>query len=71
MKYKPKVIVATPGRLLDLIEKEKHFYLNYLSMIDYLVLDEIDRIIELNQFDEISKIFDFMFIDNIKKEING
>ena len=36
-------------------------------MIDYLVLDEIDRIIELNQFEEISKIFNFMFIDNIKQ----
>ena len=34
-------------------------------MIDYLVLDEIDRIIELKQFEEISKIFNFMFNESI------
>lgn len=44
---KPKIIIATPGRLWELINEEKVPYLNYLSMIDYLVLDEIDRIIEL------------------------
>ena len=30
-------------------------------MIDFLVLDEVDRIIELGQYEELKDIFQFMF----------
>ncbi len=36
-------------------------------MIDFLVCDEIDRIIELGQFQEIQKIFKFMFKEALVK----
>lgn len=41
---KPHVIVATPGRILDHLERTKGFSLRALK---YLVLDEADRLLEL------------------------
>lgn len=34
------IVISTPGRLIDHIEKTKGFTLNYL---EYLVIDEADR----------------------------
>lgn len=70
LKRKPKIIIATPGRLLDLITKEKVFYLKYLSMINFLILDEIDRIIDLGQFKEIKEIFNFFQKTALLKSVN-
>ncbi|KAJ5692882.1 ATP-dependent rRNA helicase rrp3 [Penicillium macrosclerotiorum] len=42
---KPHVIVATPGRLLDHLENTKGFSLKHLK---YLVLDEADRLLDLD-----------------------
>ncbi|KAH8704799.1 ATP-dependent rRNA helicase rrp3 [Talaromyces proteolyticus] len=42
---KPHVIVATPGRLLDHLENTKGFSLRHLK---YLVLDEADRLLDLD-----------------------
>lgn len=41
---KPHIIVATPGRILDHMERTKGFNLRSLK---YLVLDEADRLLEL------------------------
>lgn len=41
---KPHIIVATPGRILDHMERTKGFSLRALK---YLVLDEADRLLEL------------------------
>jgi ATP-dependent RNA helicase RhlE len=50
------IIVATPGRLLDLIGQR---YLN-LSRIEFLVFDEADRMLDLGFSEEISEILDFV-----------
>lgn len=50
---KPHVIVATPGRLLDHLENTKGFSLRNLK---YLVLDEADRLLDLDFGDIIDKI---------------
>lgn len=42
---KPHIIVATPGRLLDHLENTKGFSLRYLK---YLVMDEADRLLDLD-----------------------
>ena len=42
-KINPDVIVATPGRLIDIIES----YRLDLSAIDYFVLDEGDRMLDM------------------------
>ena len=50
---KPHIIVATPGRLLDHLENTKGFSLRNLK---YLVMDEADRLLDLDFGDIIDKI---------------
>jgi ATP-dependent RNA helicase DDX47/RRP3 len=45
LSKKPHIVVATPGRLLDHLENTKGFSLKYLK---YLVLDEADRLLDLD-----------------------
>ncbi len=42
---KPYIVVTTPGRLLDYLENTKGFSLRQLK---YLVLDEADRLLDLD-----------------------
>ena len=53
------IIVATPGRLLDLINQRKAD----LSNVDYLVLDEADTMLDMGFIHDIRKI-----VSHIKKE---
>ncbi len=48
----PHVLVATPGRLLDLIEQR---FLN-LSKVDTFVLDEADRMLDMGFLNDIKKV---------------
>ncbi|KAI2629421.1 DEAD-domain-containing protein [Xylaria nigripes] len=54
---KPHVIVATPGRLLDHLEKTKGFKLNALK---YLVIDEADRLLDMDFGPVLDKLLKFM-----------
>lgn len=47
-----EVLVATPGRLLELVEKNAVF----LSKVDVLVLDEADKMLNLGFKDEMNKV---------------
>ncbi|KAI9005616.1 DEAD-domain-containing protein [Hyaloraphidium curvatum] len=53
LSKKPHIIVATPGRLVDHLENTKGFNLRNLH---YLVLDEADRLLDLDFGDEIDKV---------------
>ncbi|CAG5127809.1 unnamed protein product [Candidula unifasciata] len=50
---KPHVIIATPGRLVDHLENTKGFSLRTLK---YLVMDEADRILNMDFEQEVDKI---------------
>ncbi len=50
MKY-ADIVVATPGRLLDLIERGVK-----ISTVKYLVLDEADRMLDMGFIDDVEKI---------------
>mmetsp|Transcript_33627 Transcript_33627/g.51854 ORF Transcript_33627/g.51854 Transcript_33627/m.51854 type:complete len:155 (+) Transcript_33627:161-625(+) len=51
LSYKPAIIIATPGRLWELLEERSEAYLvNGLPLIDVLVLDEADRMIADGHF---------------------
>jgi len=52
LKKKPSIVVATPGRLLDLIGKG----VADLSQVKYLVLDEADRMLDLGMIKDVNKI---------------
>ncbi|XP_074647196.1 putative ATP-dependent RNA helicase DDX47 [Tubulanus polymorphus] len=50
---KPHIIIATPGRLVDHLENTKGFHLRSLK---YLVMDEADRILNMDFEQEVDKI---------------
>ena len=53
------ILVATPGRLLDLL----HQRALYFDEIEMLVLDEADRMLDMGFIDEISKIIERLTFD--------
>eukprot|EP00276_Gloeochaete_wittrockiana_P020978 CAMPEP_0184357722 /NCGR_PEP_ID=MMETSP1089-20130417/110469_1 /TAXON_ID=38269 ORGANISM="Gloeochaete wittrockiana, Strain SAG46.84" /NCGR_SAMPLE_ID=MMETSP1089 /ASSEMBLY_ACC=CAM_ASM_000445 /LENGTH=808 /DNA_ID=CAMNT_0026695651 /DNA_START=8 /DNA_END=2434 /DNA_ORIENTATION=+ len=53
VKYRPPILIATPGRLIDLIKNVQGFDLDDLEI---LVLDEADRLLDLGFKDEIEEI---------------
>jgi ATP-dependent RNA helicase DDX24/MAK5 len=64
-----EIIIATVGRLLDLIQNEDNVALKKLGFCKYLVIDEVDRLIELGQFKELKEILKFLDNDFSKKLI--
>ncbi|KAG6121283.1 ribosomal RNA processing protein [Claviceps sp. LM454 group G7] len=54
---KPHIIVATPGRLVDHLEKTKGFSLRTLK---YLVMDEADRLLDMDFGPAIDKLLKFI-----------
>lgn len=54
-----RVVVATPGRLLELIEKNESLVKRF-AKIDTLVLDEADRLLQDGHFDEFEKILKYL-----------
>jgi len=49
-----EIVIATPGRLLDLINEEKLF----LDQVESLVLDEADKMLDLGFIEDINNIAD-------------
>jgi len=52
LKKGPNILVATPGRLIDLLERK---YL-HLGFVEYLVLDEADEMLSVGFAQELEKI---------------
>ena len=62
LSYKPSIVVATPGRLWDLLGQEQDEYLvQFLPKIQCLVLDEADRFVATGHFKELSYILSFIY----------
>ncbi|KAL4508501.1 hypothetical protein ABPG72_003805 [Tetrahymena utriculariae] len=61
LSYIPDILIATPGRLWDMIDNYEHECLERLYLLDYLVLDEADRMVELGHFDELDKILEKVY----------
>lgn len=53
LSKKPHIIICTPGRLVDHLENTKGFNLKQLK---YLVLDEADRLLDMDFGPEIEKV---------------
>lgn len=61
-KKRPDILVATPGRLWEIITNGNISYLNKgsLANLKYLVIDEADRMIEQAHFKELRFIIEFI-----------
>ena len=67
LRKNPEIIVATPGRLVQLID-EGNEYLSRISEIKFLVVDEADRMIEKGHFSEMEKILGYINSDEKTKQ---
>lgn len=59
---KPHIVIATPGRLVDHLENTKGFS---LKTIRYLVMDEADRILNMDFEEEVNKMLGIIPKDRI------
>jgi len=50
------IIVATPGRLLDHLQKTESLLLNLKGKLQWLVLDEADRLLDMGLGDQVKQI---------------
>ncbi|GKY97011.1 hypothetical protein MPSEU_000659900 [Mayamaea pseudoterrestris] len=57
-KFRPPIIVATPGRLWELITSRDYPHLNDLSQIRFLVIDEADRMMKQGSFPQLKSILE-------------
>ncbi|PSN65382.1 DEAD-domain-containing protein [Corynespora cassiicola Philippines] len=58
------IVIATPGRLLDCIERR----MLVLSQCSYVIMDEADRMIDLGFEDPVNKILDALPVNNEKPD---
>lgn len=56
LKHGAQIVVATPGRLIDLMERGKA----KLENVEHIVLDEADEMLNMGFSDSISRIFEAM-----------
>ena len=59
----PQIVVATPGRLIDLIDRR---FID-LSHVEYFVLDEVDRMLDMGFIDDIDYVWSFLA--NVKQSM--
>jgi len=53
---KPDIVIATPGRLIEIMKSVESEEQNLLSNVEILILDEADRMIDESFIDQISQI---------------
>ena len=71
LKSKPAIIVATPGRLWELMSEYQVAYLKQsLPMIDVLVLDEADRMMADGHFKEMRDILAHIYSQRVKIKLS-
>lgn len=61
----PEIVIATPGRLWELIQ-EGNPHLNQLDSIKYLAIDETDRMLEKGHFQELQDIVERINVNEKK-----
>jgi len=67
LNYKPTIIVATPGRLWEMMtEYNNRYLLEALPMTDVIVLDEADRLIADGHFKELRDILAHIYTQRLK-----
>ncbi|XP_062108982.1 DEAD-box ATP-dependent RNA helicase 13 [Humulus lupulus] len=69
LKWRPEIVVGTPGRLWELMSGgDKH--LVELHSLSFFVLDEADRMIENGHFHELQSIIDMLPMTSGSTEVN-
>ncbi|KAG0412980.1 hypothetical protein HPB47_009882 [Ixodes persulcatus] len=62
LKRRPEIVVATPGRLWELVDQNTP-HLSDVSNVRYLVIDEADRMVEKGHFEDLTRLLALMNAD--------
>ena len=57
----PEIIIATPGRIWEIIENEESEILNDLKYLKFFVIDEADRMMQTGHFKELKNIINHVY----------
>uniref|UniRef100_A0A1B6E718 ATP-dependent RNA helicase n=1 Tax=Clastoptera arizonana TaxID=38151 RepID=A0A1B6E718_9HEMI len=68
LKKQPHIVVATPGRLWELVSQGEQHFAN-LENIKYLAIDETDRMTEVNHFPELRSLLEKINADPEKQKL--
>ena len=60
-KYNPEIIIATPGRLWEIIDNDEAPILENLKFLKFLIIDEADRMTQIGHFKELKNIIDHIY----------
>ena len=60
LSYSPHFVIATVGRLWDILSTGKSDDLKKIASCSFLVLDEVDRIIDLGQMKELQQVLKYI-----------
>ena len=60
-KYNPEIIIATPGRLWEIIDNDEASVLDNLKFLKFLIIDEADRMTQTGHFKELKNIIDHIY----------
>ncbi|XP_057657837.1 ATP-dependent RNA helicase DDX24 [Diorhabda carinulata] len=63
----PEIVVATPGRLWELI-KQGNLHLSQVDNIRFLAIDETDRMLEKDHFQELQELLERINLDENKRK---
>lgn len=58
LNYRPEIVVATPGRLWELMSSGSYPFLADMSRLRYVVVDEADRMGEKGHYQELLYILE-------------
>ncbi|CAG2158342.1 unnamed protein product [Oppiella nova] len=69
-KVRPDIMVATPGRLWELIEQQSsdHLTRESVTRIKYLVIDEADRMAERGHFKDLVQLMDLLRVKSTGRQ---
>ncbi len=62
LRRKPHILISTPGRLLDMLNKRKV----YLDDIKYIIIDEADELLSSGFINQIYDVFHFLKNNNLQ-----
>ena len=60
-KYNPEIIIATPGRLWEIIDNDEAPILENLKYLKFLIIDEADRMTQTGHFKELKNIIEHIY----------
>ncbi|KDO34308.1 hypothetical protein SPRG_19122 [Saprolegnia parasitica CBS 223.65] len=71
LSYAPEIVVATPGRLWEVMEAgESHHFAALNRDLQFLIVDEADRMLQPGSFPQLQKIFE-KINSNTAKPVKG